>query len=364
MNKMDKILEVKNFSVSYDDKKILKNINMYIDRNKITAIIGPSGCGKSTFLKSLNMMINEEKGAKTFGDIFFEGKNIKGFEVELLRKNIGLVFQTPTPFPFSIYKNMTYAPIYYGVMDKILEVKNFSVSYDDKKILKNINMYIDKNKITAIIGPSGCGKSTFLKSLNMMINEEKGAKTFGDIFFEGKNIKNFEVENLRKNIGLVFQTPTPFPFSIYKNMTYAPIYYGIKNKNQLDNLVKEKLKLAGLYDEIKDEINKSALSLSGGQQQRLCIARELTVEPEVLLLDEPCSALDIQNTIKIEEMLKNLSKNYTIIIVTHNLAQAKRIADKTAFFFDGELVEYEYTEKIFSNPRDEKTKKYINGIFG
>lgn len=249
-------------------------------------------------------------------------------------------------------------------MDKILEVKNFSVSYADKKILKNINMYIDRNKITAIIGPSGCGKSTFLKSLNMMINEEKGAKTFGDIFFEGKNIKNFEVENLRKNIGLVFQTPTPFPFSIYKNMTYAPIYYGIKNKNQLDNLVKEKLMLAGLYDEIKNEINKSALSLSGGQQQRLCIARELTVEPEVLLLDEPCSALDIQNTIKIEEMLKNLSKNYTIIIVTHNLAQAKRIADKTAFFFDGELVEYEDTKKIFSNPRDEKTKKYINGIFG
>lgn len=249
-------------------------------------------------------------------------------------------------------------------MDKILEVKNFSVSYDDKKILKNINMYIDRNKITAIIGPSGCGKSTFLKSLNMMITEEKGAKTFGDIFFEGKNIKGFEVELLRKNIGLVFQTPTPFPFSIYKNMTYAPIYYGIKNKNQLDNLVKEKLKLAGLYDEIKDEINKSAFSLSGGQQQRLCIARELTVEPEVLLLDEPCSALDIQNTIKIEEMLKNLSKNYTIIIVTHNLAQAKRIADKIAFFFDGELVEYEDTEKIFSNPRDEKTKKYINGIFG
>ena len=249
-------------------------------------------------------------------------------------------------------------------MDKILEVKNFSVSYDDKKILKNINMYIDRNKITAIIGPSGCGKSTFLKSLNMMINEEKGAKTFGDIFFEGKNIKGFEVELLRKNIGLVFQTPTPFPFSIYKNMTYAPIYYGVKDKNQLDNLVKEKLKLAGLYDEIKNEINKSALSLSGGQQQRLCIARELTVEPEVLLLDEPCSALDIQNTIKIEEMLKNLSKNYTIIIVTHNLAQAKRIADKTAFFFDGELVEYEDTKKIFSNPRDEKTKKYINGIFG
>lgn len=249
-------------------------------------------------------------------------------------------------------------------MDKILEVKNFSINYDDKKILKNINMYIDRNKITAIIGPSGCGKSTFLKSLNMMINEEKGVKISGDIFFEGKNIKDFEVELLRKNIGLVFQTPTPFPFSIYKNMTYAPIYYGIKNKNQLDNLVKEKLKLAGLYEEVKDELNKSALLLSGGQQQRLCIARELTVEPEILLLDEPCSALDIQNTIKIEEMLKNLSKKYTIIIVTHNLAQAKRIADNTAFFFNGELVEYDNTEKMFSNPSDEKTRKYINGIFG
>lgn len=249
-------------------------------------------------------------------------------------------------------------------IDKILEVRNFSVNYNDKKILKNINMYIDKNKITAIIGPSGCGKSTFLKSLNMMINEEKGVKTSGEIFFEGKNIKDFEVEFLRKNIGLVFQTPTPFPFSVYKNMTYAPIYYGIKNKNQLDKLVKEKLILAGLYEEVKNEINKSALSLSGGQQQRLCIARELTVEPEILLLDEPCSALDIQNTIKIEEMLKKLSKKYTIVIVTHNLAQARRIADKVAFFFDGELIEYENTEKIFSNPCDEKTKKYINGIFG
>ena len=248
--------------------------------------------------------------------------------------------------------------------DNILEIKDFSVNYGKSRVLKNINLEIEKNRITAIIGPSGCGKSTFLKSLNLMITEEKSSEILGKIYFNGKNIKDFQIENLRKKIGLVFQTPTPFPFSIYKNMIYAPVYYGIKDKKELDKIVKEKLVLAGLYDEIKDEMNKSALSLSGGQQQRLCIARELTVEPEILLLDEPCSALDIQNTMKIEEMLKNLSSKYTIVIVTHNLAQAKRIADKTAFFFEGELIEYEDTEKIFSNPRDEKTKKYINGIFG
>lgn len=248
--------------------------------------------------------------------------------------------------------------------DNILEIKDFSVNYGKSRVLKNINLEIEKNRITAIIGPSGCGKSTFLKSLNLMITEEKSSEILGKIYFNGKNIKDFQIENLRKKIGLVFQTPTPFPFSIYKNMIYAPVYYGIKDKKELDKIVKEKLILAGLYDEIKDEKNKSALSLSGGQQQRLCIARELTVEPEILLLDEPCSALDIQNTMKIEEMLKNLSSKYTIVIVTHNLAQAKRIADKTAFFFDGELVEYGDTEDIFTNPKDEKTKNYINGIFG
>ncbi len=248
--------------------------------------------------------------------------------------------------------------------DNILEIKDFSVNYGKSRVLKNINLEIEKNRITAIIGPSGCGKSTFLKSLNLMITEEKSSEILVKIYFNGKNIKDFQIENLRKKIGLVFQTPTPFPFSIYKNMIYAPVYYGIKDKKELDKIVKEKLALAGLYDEIKDEMNKSALSLSGGQQQRLCIARELTVEPEILLLDEPCSALDIQNTMKIEEMLKNLSSKYTIIIVTHNLAQAKRIADKTAFFFDGELVEYGDTEDIFTNPKDEKIKNYINGIFG
>lgn len=249
-------------------------------------------------------------------------------------------------------------------MENILEIKNLSVSYEDKKILKGININIKKNKITSIIGPSGCGKTTFLKTLNSIINEEGNPEIEGEIFFKGKNIKDIDEENLRKNIGLVFQTPTPFPFSIYKNMTYVPVYYGITDKKELDSIVKEKLETAGLYEEVKNELNKSALKLSGGQQQRLCIARSLTAEPEIILLDEPCSALDIQNTEKIEQMLLNLSEKYTIIIVTHNLFQAKRISNYTAFFLDGGLVEFNKTEKIFSNPSDERTKNYIKGIYG
>lgn len=249
-------------------------------------------------------------------------------------------------------------------MENILEIKNLCVSYNEKKVLKNINLNIKKNKITSIIGPSGCGKSTFLKSLNLLISEEKEVRIEGDIFFEKKNIKNMDLETVRKNIGLVFQTPTPFPFSIYKNMTYVPEYYGIKNKAELDRIVKEKLLAAGLYEEVQDNLKMSALKLSGGQQQRLCIARGLTAEPEILLLDEPCSALDVQNTEKIEELLLKLSEKYTIVIVTHNLFQAKRISDYTAFFLEGEVVEYDTAENIFSAPKDERTKKYINGIFG
>ena len=250
------------------------------------------------------------------------------------------------------------------ILENILEIKNLCVSYNEKKVLKNINLNIKKNKITSIIGPSGCGKSTFLKSLNLLISEEKEVRIEGDILFEKKNIKNMDLETVRKNIGLVFQIPTPFPFSIYKNMTYVPEYYGIKNKAELDRIVKEKLLAAGLYEEVQDNLKMSALKLSGGQQQRLCIARGLTAEPEILLLDEPCSALDVQNTEKIEELLLKLSEKYTIVIVTHNLFQAKRISDYTAFFLEGEVVEYDTAENIFSAPKDERTKKYINGIFG
>ena len=249
-------------------------------------------------------------------------------------------------------------------MENILEIKNLFVYYGEKEILKNINMSIKKNKIVSIIGPSGCGKSTFLKTINHMINDEEDSKVEGTIFFNGNNSTDIDKEKLRKEIGIVFQTPSPFPFSIYKNMTYAPIYYGIKNKEELDKLVKKKLEEVGLYDEVKNDIKKSALKLSGGQQQRLCIARSLSVNPEVLLLDEPCSALDIQNTMKIEELLLKLAERYTIVIVTHNLFQAKRISDYTGFFLDGQLIEFDTTEKIFNNPEDERTKKYISGIFG
>ena len=208
----------------------------------------------------------------------------------------------------------------------IIEVKDLIVSYGNKKVLKNFSMNIEKNKITAITGPSGCGKSTLLSVLNLMI-EDNGGKFQGEILFKGKDIHSYKKEDIRKMIGMVFQKPTPFPFSIYKNLTYAPVYYGIKDKKQLDYIVENTLKKAGLYEEVRDDLNMKATKLSGGQQQRLCIARALSVEPEVLLLDEPCSSLDLKNTLKIEETLVNFSKDYTIVIVTHNLEQAERISD-------------------------------------
>lgn len=245
----------------------------------------------------------------------------------------------------------------------ILKTNNLSVNYGSKNVLKNLSMTIKRNKITAIIGPSGCGKSTLLTTLNLMI-EENGGNFTGEIFFKNKNILSYEKDEIRRRIGMVFQKPTPFPFTIYKNLTYAPIYYGINDKKKLSNIVENTLKKVGLFQEIDKELNMVATQLSGGQQQRLCIARALTVEPEVLLLDEPCSALDIRNTAHIEEMLLDFSKDYTIVIVTHNLPQARRISDYTAFILDGELIEYDETEKLFLNPKDNRTKEYIEGIYG
>lgn len=249
-------------------------------------------------------------------------------------------------------------------MENILSLKDVCVSYDKKAVLKNINLNIVKNKITAIIGPSGCGKSTLLKSINLMVLEEEDCKLSGEIYLNNKNLKDINVDDVRKQIGLVFQNPTPFPFSIYKNMTYGPLYFGIRDKKTLNGIVKDKLTFAGLYDEIENDIYMNASKLSGGQQQRLCIARALTVEPKVLLLDEPCSALDIINTSKIEEMLKELSKEYTVVIVTHNLSQAKRISDYTAFILNGRLVEYGPTKSLFDSPNDKRTMEYIQGIYG
>ena len=244
-------------------------------------------------------------------------------------------------------------------MNNILKLKNINVFYGDKKILDNINIEFERNKITSIIGPSGCGKTTLLKTINKIILEENNAQITGDIEFDGINSNNIPIEILRKNIGIVFQNPTPFPMSIYKNISYALKYYGY-NKKYLENKIIDILKSVNLYDEVKDKLNTSALKLSGGQKQRLCLARSLTVEPNILLLDEPCSSLDIVNSEKIENTLIKLKENYTIIIVTHNINQAKKISDNTIFMRDGKIIENGKTEDIFSNPKNSITKNYIS----
>lgn len=249
-------------------------------------------------------------------------------------------------------------------MEKLMMVEQLNVSFDGKKILHDVSMEIKPNRITAIIGPSGCGKTTFLRSLNGILWEESNADVSGKVLFHGKSIREMGKEDLRRQVGLVFQTPSPFPFSIYKNMTYALKYYGGRNKQEMSRIAEEKLKMAGLYDEVKDDLNKSALKLSGGQKQRLCIARALTVEPEILLLDEPCSALDVKASAIIEDMLMELKQHYTIVIVTHNIAQAKRIADDAAFFYEGHLVEHGEAKELFENPKEEETKSFLSGIYG
>jgi phosphate transport system ATP-binding protein len=240
----------------------------------------------------------------------------------------------------------------------IIEMKNLSVHYGKKTILKDINLNFKKGEIVSIIGPSGCGKTTLMHSINRMIEEDGGYFT-GEILFKGENTRNVKVEELRKNIGIVFQQPTPFPLSIYENLAYPLRYYGIKKKEQIDIAVKKNLEKAGLYDEVADKLDSSPMELSGGQQQRLCIARSLTVDPEVLLLDEPCSALDIQNSHHIEKSLKELSKEYTIVMITHNLAQARRLSDRTVFISEGNIIEQSSTRELFENPKHNITKQYI-----
>ena len=250
--------------------------------------------------------------------------------------------------------------------EKIISVKNLDLYYGDHKALNGISMDIERNSITAFIGPSGCGKSTFLRTLNRMNDLIPNVKIDGEVIYDGKNIydKNVDIYNLRKEVGMVFQKPNPFPMSIYDNVAYGPRTHGIHNKKELDKIVVESLKKAAIYDEVKDNLKKSALSLSGGQQQRLCIARALAVKPKVLLMDEPTSALDPISTGKIEELALELKKDYTIVIVTHNMQQALRISDKTAFFLLGDLIEYDDTQKIFSMPKNKKTEDYITGRFG
>ncbi|WP_084253759.1 phosphate ABC transporter ATP-binding protein PstB [Trichococcus ilyis] len=248
----------------------------------------------------------------------------------------------------------------------IYTVKDFNLWYGNTHALKNIQLDIPTKEVTAIIGPSGCGKSTFIKTLNRMVELVPSVKMTGSINYNEQNIfdPRYKVEQLRTDVGMVFQKPNPFPKSIYENIAYGPKIHGVKDKTVLDEVVEKSLKGAALWDEVKDRLKENAFGLSGGQQQRLCIARSLAVEPEVLLMDEPTSALDPISTSKVEDLIQTLKKDYSIIIVTHNMQQAARISDQTAFFLNGEVVEYDKTEIIYSNPNDKRTDDYISGKFG
>ncbi len=247
-----------------------------------------------------------------------------------------------------------------------ISVENLNLHYGENHALKNVNMEIKENAITAFIGPSGCGKSTFLRCLNRMNDLVDGCRVEGKVMLDGEDIYDKRVDTtlLRKKVGMVFQQPNPFPMSIYDNIAYGPRLHGIKNKKELDEIVERSLQGAAIFEEVRDRLHKSALGLSGGQQQRLCIARALAVSPEVLLMDEPTSALDPISTLKIEELMESLKKQYTVVIVTHNMQQAARVSDDTAFFLVGEVVEKNATSEIFARPQDKRTEDYITGRFG
>jgi len=249
---------------------------------------------------------------------------------------------------------------------KIFETNNLNLWYGEKHALKDVSLDILEHEVTAIIGPSGCGKSTYLKTLNRMIEMIPTVKTSGEIKFRERNIldRSYKVEELRTQVGMVFQKPNPFPKSIYENVVYGARIHGIRDKKLLNEIVEKSLRQAALWDEVKDRLHDNAYGLSGGQQQRLCIARCLAIEPDVILMDEPTSALDPISTLKVEELVSELKEQYSIVIVTHNMQQAARISDKTAFFLNGEVVEFDTTDKIFSNPVDKRTEDYITGRFG
>lgn len=258
------------------------------------------------------------------------------------------------PMPMELAKKVVY------------DTKDLNLWYGESHALKNIQLPIYENEVTAIIGPSGCGKSTYIKTLNRMVELVQGVRVSGKILYRGRNIfdKDFRVEELRTQVGMVFQKPNPFPKSIYENIVYGPKIHGIRNKKLLDEIVERSLRKAAIWDEVKDRLHQNAYGLSGGQQQRLCIARCLAIEPDVILMDEPTSALDPISTLKVEELVQELKKNFSIIIVTHNMQQAARISDTTAFFLNGEVIEYANTNKIFSTPTDKRTEDYITGRFG
>ncbi|MBU0904349.1 MAG: phosphate ABC transporter ATP-binding protein [Firmicutes bacterium] len=248
----------------------------------------------------------------------------------------------------------------------VYDTKQLNLWYGNHHALKNIDLAIKENEVTAIIGPSGCGKSTYIKTLNRMVELVPSVKTSGQIIYRDRNIfdSDYNVEELRTRVGMVFQKPNPFPKSIFDNIAYGPRIHGIKNKKTLDEIVEKSLRGAAIWDEVKDRLHENAYGLSGGQQQRICIARALAIEPDVILMDEPTSALDPISTLKVEELVQELKENYSIIIVTHNMQQAARISDKTAFFLNGEVIEFDQTDTIFSTPSDKRTEDYISGRFG
>ncbi len=248
----------------------------------------------------------------------------------------------------------------------VFETTRLNLWYGETHALKDIHLTISENEVTAIIGPSGCGKSTYLKTLNRMVELVPSVRTSGEIKYRDENIlsKHYQVEHLRTKVGMVFQKPNPFPKSIYDNIAYGPRIHGIRNKKILDQIVEKSLRDAAIWDEVKDRLHENAYGLSGGQQQRICIARCLAIEPDVILMDEPTSALDPISTLKVEELIQQLKANYSIVIVTHNMQQAARISDKTAFFLNGEVVEFDVTNKIFTNPHDKRTEDYVSGRFG
>ncbi len=262
--------------------------------------------------------------------------------------------------------NSVYLNVENSYKTAVIDTKNINLWYGNDQALKQINLQVYENEVTAIIGPSGCGKSTYIKTLNRMVEMIPSVKITGEILYRGKNIfdKTYPVEELRTKVGMVFQKPNPFPKSIYDNIAYGPRIHGIKNRKLLDEIVEKSLRKAAIWDEVKDRLHENAYSLSGGQQQRICIARCLAIEPDVILMDEPTSALDPISTLKVEELCQELKENYSIVIVTHNMQQAVRISDRTAFFLNGEVIEYDLTDRIFSKPRDQRTEDYIKGRFG
>ena len=270
--------------------------------------------------------------------------------VQVLSKQIEVIPQIVTPDNKAI----------------VMQSSDFNLWYGEHHALKDINLEMKENEVTAIIGPSGCGKSTYIKALNRMVELVPIVRTAGEVNYRGRNIfgAGYEVEELRTKVGMVFQKPNPFPKSIYDNIAYGPRIHGIKNKKILDEIVEKSLRGAAIWDEVKDRLNQNAYGLSGGQQQRICIARCLAIEPDVILMDEPTSALDPISTLKVEELVQEMKEQYSIVIVTHNMQQAARISDKTAFFLNGEVVEFDKTDVIFSTPSDQRTEDYISGRFG